>query len=407
MVPSSAFRRNAFQATLIGLSFGPSHDADIFSRACVEAFDECDWAQFGYPFTQVFEPAVLFEVALLEGVPYERLTALDHRETDATVRLGAMVDVLATRSVVELVNLASALVSISRFDLARRVLAEAGARRTTPREDFDIAWVEFLVTNRCDDGAGSPAAFEKMREAVRAHGVPPSRVLDACTQAVVWYVKRREIPTAEFERWMALGASLAKTPARIETGALSSWYRGVAMVPAATGNAGATRRYMDRAREAAEAATTVERGRAFALNAVKTYYESALKEHLYVRRDPEAAEEAGRALIDLDPAWSPSYGELAEVHERTGRVERAAELYEQAADTGPPYVAHHLLKAATCRERSGDLDRSLAHYATLAELAPRSERVMSGGLAVAERMSHPSTAAFQRGLDQIRAVEVG
>lgn len=397
------FTRNSFHDTMIGLSHSNSEQpADIFSQACVESFDSCDWSQFGYAFTQVFEPAVLYEIALLEGVRPDRLAGLADRGTEALARLGAMLDQASQHTTVELVNVASALVSISRFELVRDVLALLSERRTTPREDFEIGWLEFVVSNRCEGGAASPAAFEKMRGAVITQDVPASRVLDACTQAVVWYAKRRELPAAAFERWHALGTSLSENPDRVEPGALSSWYRGVAMIPAASGDAVATRQFMDRAREAAAVSTGGE-SRAADLNSVKTYYESSIKEYLHVRRDIDAAEEAGRALIALDPVWSVSYGELAEVYERSERVEKAAQLYERAAQTGPPYVAHHLLKAAVCRERCDDLPAAVAHFEKLAEFAPHSRRVMSQGLDLARRLAHPSAEFFERGLVEIEA----
>lgn len=396
-------KRNSFQETMVGLSFrSAEHPADIFSRACSESFESCDWSRLGYAFTQVFEPAVLHEIALLEGVRLTPLAKLEDRRTEALVRLGGMLDQASELTAVELLNVASALISISRFELARNVLAILAERRTTPREDFEIAWLEFVVSNRCEGGANSPAAFEKMRTAVVTREVPASRVLDACTQAVVWYTKRRELPTADFHRWRALGTALSERPDRVEPGALSSWYRGVAMVPAASGDAAATRHYMDRARQAADVFTGGE-ARAADANAIKTYYESAVKEYLYVQRDVEAAEEAARALIALDPVWSVSYGELAEVYLRSKQVERAAQLYEQAAAAGPPYVAHHLLKAATCRERCGDLPGAMAHFEKLAGFAPRSRRVMSQGLDLARRLAHPSAAIFERGLREIES----
>ncbi|GAB2616465.1 hypothetical protein GCM10027168_56110 [Streptomyces capparidis] len=398
------FTRNSFHDTMTGLDFGshPERPADIFSQACVESFDSCNWAQFGYKFTQVFEPFVLYELALLEGVQLAPLARLEDRRTEALAGLGAMLDRASELTVVNLVNVASALISISRFELVRNVLAILSERRTTPREDFEIGWLEFLVSNRCEGGAGSPAAFERMRRAVITRAVPVSRMLDACTQAVVWYIKRRELPTADFERWLALGTSLSESSDRIEPGALSSWYRGIAMVPAASGDAVATRRSMDRAREAADVCTGSE-ARAADMNMIKTYYESAIKEYLYVQRDIDAAEEAGRSLIALDPVWSVSYGELAEVYLRSKRVERAAQMYEQAAATGPPYVAHHLLKAAMCRDRCGDHSRAMAHYEKLAAFAPQSRRVMSAGLDLARRLAHPSAAVFERGLREIES----
>jgi hypothetical protein len=392
-------KSNAFCDTMLSLSFdSDAYAADIFSRACVESFEQCRWDQFGYSFTQVFEPTVLHEIALLSGVPLARLARLEQPDAPAMPRLRGMIDNPAGHSVAELVNLASCLATISRFDLVRDILAVLAARRTTPREDFEVGWLEFLLANRSDGGVGSPAAFDRMRTAVLARAVPASRVLDASTQAVVWYVKRREVPAESYAWWKELGASLASSSAKVDPGALSSWYRGVAMVPAAAGDSAATRDYMERARAAAEAGGG---SGAAELNSIKTYHESSIKEHMYLRRDVTAAERAARALIELDPAWSISYGELAEVYVQAERPLQAAEMYEQAVATGPPYVAYHLLKATACRERGDDLSTALGHYEELAAFAPRSRRVLAGGLALARRLAHPSTAAFEHGLAQV------
>ena len=82
--------RNSFHETLLGLEYPPDLAADIFSQACVESFAESDFSEFGYVFTQVFEPDVLREIALLEGVPYESLAELTHRPTLALRRIAEL-----------------------------------------------------------------------------------------------------------------------------------------------------------------------------------------------------------------------------------------------------------------------------------------------------------------------------
>ncbi len=128
------------------------------------------------------------------------------------------------------------------------------------------------------------------------------------------------------------------------------------MIPAGRGQALQTRHYMQRAREAAEEVIS-RRPRRHEMNFIKTYHESAIKEHLYVTGDFEKAKEAGNALIALDAGWAPSYAELAEVYQKSGDQQRAAELYEQALATlGPPYVGHHLLNAAPTARRSATMN---------------------------------------------------
>ncbi|MFI6080787.1 hypothetical protein ACIBBB_07390 [Streptomyces sp. NPDC051217] len=395
--------RNAFQRTMVGLECvtDGTPRPDIFSQASVEAFEHTDWEQFGYRFTQVFEPSVLQEVAVLEGIPHDDLAQLRHRPTAALRRLGDLVDEHAELAFVEQVNLASVLINLARHDLAETVLSKATARASGNRERFEAAWLEFMISNRREDGRSSAPAFAAMRQAITAGGVPLHRTLDACTQAVVWHLKRQEVSAADFHWSVRVGNAIATRQADLDSSGLSSWYRGLAMLPAARGLPKQTRAYMEAAKSAAEQTIRSHASRAYELNLLKTYHESALKEHMYVTKDRDRAIEAGRALIDLDPAWSVSYGELAEAFRRFGSPREAAELYDTAAATGPPYVGHHLLMAASCWEETGEPEAALADYLTLAELVPGNAEVLSRGARCARGLSHTAAQTLHRALERL------
>ncbi|WNM32732.1 hypothetical protein RKE30_21145 [Streptomyces sp. Li-HN-5-11] len=400
-MPELVFRRNSFQETLIRLEYtsAPDRPVDLFSRACVEHYRELRTDRYGYSFTQVFEPGVLREAALLDGRRYEPLADLSDQPGPAVVRLAELVDNASDLSVIGLVNVASALITISRFDPASRLLRLAEARAVTPRDRLETAMLDFMVANRCDDGVSSPAAFSRMREAIEAGTVPRERVIDVCAQAVVWYLKRKELSEADFRWYVRTGCALTKDPGHIDPTTISAWNRALAMIPAGKGQAVSTRRYMERTREAAQEAIT-RRSRPYELNFLKTYYESTLKEHLYVTRDFDKARDAGESLIALDSAWSPSYAELAEVHQRAGDKRRAAELYEEAAAMGPPYVGHHLLRATRCWEELGEYERAVDQYLTLCRLAPGNEPLLRSGFRAAQNASSPARDRFERMLAQ-------
>lgn len=395
MTTNSGHTENSFQQTMLGLSYTRHDDreADLFSRACAEQYLDCDFTRFGYLFAQVFEANVATEVALLAGLPHEEVNELRHRPTPAITRLAEFVEQAADLSVVELVNVAAALISVSRFSLASSVLAQAARRAAAIREMFEIAMLKFIVANRIDDLLGSSSAFLDMRRAIESAQLPPDRVLDACAQAVVWFMKRKELPEAEFAWYLETGRGIAAGNVA-DPAAASSWYRALAMVPAAKGHVTLTRRYMDMARDAANA-TTERRPRAYETHLLKTYYESTLKEHMYVTKDHDKAEKAGRSLIALDPVWAPSHGELAEAYLRFGRVREAAAAYDAAVALGPPYYGHHLVRAADAHSASGNIERALELHLELSRFEPGNPSMLARGLDVARQVSSSAVRHFE------------
>jgi tetratricopeptide (TPR) repeat protein len=393
---------NSFSETMLGLAFTdpPGRSADLFSRACVEQYQETAANRPGYLFAQVFEPDVLREVALLAGIPYASLADLSHRPTAATRRLAELVANADDLSVGQLISTAAALISISRFDLAERLLARVSVSVPSWRDAFEVEMLLFLISNRRDDGATSTRAFAGMRSAIESGAIPADRALDACAQAVFWYMKRQELDKFQFDWYLARGQSLTEWPATLDPGSLSSWYRALAMVSAAESDEGQTRLHLRRALEAAEETFSL-RPRAYELHFRKAYHESSLEKHVYLTSDRDAAEEAGRALIEIDPAWAPSYGEVAEAQLRFGEPQRAAELYERAVELGPPYYGRHLLRAARTQARLGNHERALTHYVTLSSLAPDDETVLRAGFELAAERSHSSRDHFDGMLGEL------
>ena len=395
-------QKQSFRETMLGLRY-TGDCADIFSRGCVEAFIQADWNEFGYPFIQIFEPDVLREVAWLEGVPEACAVTLRHQPSE---RMRDLADRASSHglTVTQSLSLAAALTSISRFAMASELALAAASGVSTPREQFELGWIEFLISNRAQSGRGSPNAFLRMREAAETGAVPAGRVIDACTQGIVWYIKRREVPRDIFKWCVAAGSRLAGSGRSLDRSTISSWYRGLAMVPAAVKRPATTRKYMQLAHDAAQEQSAAQSS-PFAKNSLKTYYESALKEHVYITHDFELAMEAGHALIKLDPLWSPSYGEMGDACRAFGQAERAAEFYAMAIDAGPPYLGFHLLQAARCYAALEDDARALQCYAELARMAPESTSILSEGLSIARRSSTDLCKSFESAL--ARSVEPG
>lgn len=390
---------NAFEGTLLGLEYPESPAAvDTFTGACVEMFRTRDPDSYDYSLSQVFEPDVLTEVALLRGVDPDDTATLRYAPT-ATVR-GLRDAVAGARDLsgAQAVNLAAALVSVSRFALAGQVLDAAEPQCRTPRDRFEIAMLRFITTNRSADGQESRRYFAEMRRGIEDGDIPDGRVLDACTQAVVWYLKRREVPEDGFAWFVRRGSELVQRGERdLPQGAVSSWYRGAAMLPARSGNTAKTRMLMERAKEAAY--SIVGRSdRAYDKHFVKTYYESSMKECMYVRPDPDGAEDFGLRLIDLDRLWGPSWSELAEAYAHFGRLAEACHAFDNAVRLGSPWVRYSLRSAGDLYDKLGDTDRSFARYYALTLF----DDVTPDVIEVGARLAAVARPDMVRGFDELR-----
>lgn len=361
---------NCFARVLLDLEVD-AENASLFARGCAHIFDTHDFDTWAYPYIQVFEPNLFLEVVHLNSRDLERAERFQDAQTPASRRLRELTAHHADLSNEWLANTIGALISVAHFTLAQELMTHLRARKLSAQGQFERAWLAFLITNRCEQGAGEKAAFDEMRAAADTGKVPTGRVLDLCTQGVVWHLKREQIDEEHFRWCLTTGAKLSKHVESRSHETVASWYRGLAMLPAARNDTKRTRAYMARAEENARAAIGLERkvGHA-ALNQLKTYYESSIKEFMYVDPDYRRALDAAQALVDLDPRWPLSMAEQGEVHARFGEHEAAAVCFEHAAALGPPYVAPHLLQAARARSRIGDEDSARRNADLLRAIAP-------------------------------------
>lgn len=376
---------NAFSRTMVELDVTDGATHDLFSRSVRQHLRDLRSFHWTFPLTQVFEPEVLDEAALLRGLDPSAVRRLDQGSSTAQVLVDAMA-AAADLPAETTLCVAAALVSVSRFELAHQVLETVDAS-AHPRAAFERAMLEFVIANRTTlSAARMTAAFEAMRAAAQSEEVPRDRLLDACAQAVVWHLKCEAVPRTLFEWFSREGQSLV-THRRDELGAatVSSWYRGIAMVPAGRRDADLTRRVMRQAGRVAEEAIAHAGSGALELTLRKTYHESSVKEYLYVSRDREQALHHADRLVDLDPPWSISHGEKAEVCRSFGMLEEAAENFDAAAAVGPPYVRHHLLQAARAWDELDEPGAALERYDTICAIGEPSQELLQEAARVRQR----------------------
>lgn len=356
---------NAFEDMLLRLELPSDKPADSFSKAIAEICERRDIHTPDYRLTQVFEPSVLEEVALLRSVDPAAAASLDYAPSARMENLAAEVAAIGDRNAAQLISLAYLLVSISRFTLAGKVLEAARTRTRSEWDDFELAFLAFVIDNRGVGGANSVTHFGEIRRAAESKKVPPNSLLGACTQAIVWFLKGCGPDGSDLRWFVNKGSELvADRNTSVSAGARSSWYRGIAMLPARFGGVTKTRVLMRQARE--EARSVLESSdHASDVHLLKTYLESTLKEHMYVNPDLAVAEKTGHELIALDPQWGPSWAELGEAYARFGKANEAAEAFDNAVRLGSPWVRYSLRAAGDLYRELNRPDLALSRYYAL------------------------------------------
>lgn len=388
-------KRNSFHQTMVDFAFNSNdRSTDLFSRSCVEQYLASSTRQYGYRFAQVFEPMVLQEIAILDNVDYHHLEFLDIGESPALTQLKQRLLSVEDISPVESVNLAAALISISRFRLAISVLSRVNLDKCNPRDLFEIAMLQFVVNNRISHSAGVNDAFLNMQAAIKTGAIPPDRIMDAATQAVVWYLKAKAIPISMYHSFLHVGMQLSASPNLLDQRTISSWYRAIAMIPADYGHQQITRKCMMSAHQSALKCLEHTEQIAYDLHFLKTYYESTLKEYMYVVHNKKKAISVAKKLIDLDSVWSPSYGEAGDMYVRYKDYENAAAHYEQAGYLGAPYVGHHLFSAAQAWSLAGNNRHALKLCLKLLALDPENTSLIVHGLKLSRLLNHESLYIF-------------
>ncbi|WP_299694181.1 hypothetical protein [uncultured Tateyamaria sp.] len=392
--------KNCFHSLMIDgtVSDFSETQQDLFSKTCLEQFYSRPIGQYGYCLGQVFEPYVLAEVAQLSNMRRNTMEKTLPDSSKLFLELRTLVENSASAAIPDITNTASALVSLSRFELAQKLLNRIPNDQMSVRDAFELAMLEFIIANRLDDRPMMARCYDTMQQCLMTDQIPPHRALSAASSAVVWHMKVQFLSDAGYRWFEALGQKLSRDPDKVDAGALSSWYRGIAMVPAARGDRSGTRDYMLAAYAHAQEAIDL-RPTYYELNLKKTYFESTLKEHMYVTRDYDAARDVATALLELDPIWSASHGEVAECHAAFANFEAAATSFETAARLGPPYFAHHLFAAGQMWERAANEDRAMEIYNFLHDFEPANSSVIVAGARLAKKTSGTSARSFITALE--------
>jgi len=359
----------------------PIEPLDAFSRAILFYEDtgesRTNWSQsicagladhnfdeVPFRMPQLLEPSTLAEVACRYALPVSEIEFFSYELAGPVTKLRWLADMLKWATPVQQLSLTQCLAASCRYHFAFRILTQISYDRLQPDQRVTYYLTRFAICNRLEMSSSHQNDFLALKSLVLAHHLPPARVLDICSQAIVWKMKNDAITDDLYEWFVGNGkvavSEIASSNALTDLVSLSSFYRGLAMVPAAIGDAPRTRQYMLLAEHYAEVIMQSEdRGTIAAREARKTVYESKLKEMLYVACDIEAAREVANELVLYDPNWSISYHEAAEVELKDKEWKAALECFENAYHIGFPRITYSQYMIGACHQKLTNFDQAL------------------------------------------------
>ena len=356
MILSNNFE-NSVSSVLKDLAFD-GRECSIFSGQVINAFESQNFDELGYQFSQVFEPSVLSEIAMLQNSSIAYLQSIDSFKSKNMMNIAWLISNLNLLSSRQKINLASCLISLSRFVLAKEVLDSTLVPDNDHVAKLEILFLEFMYQNRCTPTISCDVYFSKMRDLLlNSRKIHPARGVSIATQAVVWYSKGRTV-SKENAVWFANYASGNLSSVQENSDGLSllsEWYRAIAMEPTLIQESESTRYYMEKSEDYARQCFS-ELNPLRAKQTMKTLLESKVKELLNIAESRENALEMIDTLVAKDPNWSPSYGQRGLVLATGSQWALARQAYLEAVEIGFPYVMFHSFHAAKCAIKDGDLE---------------------------------------------------
>ena len=149
------------------------------------------------------------------------------------------------------------------------------------------------------------------------------------------------------------------------------------------------------------------RPKAHAAHGLKTHHMSSMNARMYVTRGFVAAVVERALLTALDPTGWISHREVAELSGHFNAVDAAAEIFEMAAQCGPPYLGQHLFSAAWRQESAVAHHTSLALNSNLLAGAPNNSSVIASRASFAARVEDDRFPVFRQRRSRVRRSSVG
>jgi tetratricopeptide (TPR) repeat protein len=308
-------------------------------------------------------------------------------------------------SPVEVLNVAYSLAALSRYELSSKILRNIDIKHLINEELIHYYYLSFFLKNRLTEEESCEEEFSNMKNILENQTFSEAVSLKVATQAIVWHIKEKTISSDLYKWSIKIGLDAVKVLGEGKTFsekmALSSFHRAYAMVPPEEMLVEETRNVMEKALYYAKSAVPsndLEVCRK--LNAIKTCYESELKERLYLSKEYEQAERAGSDLIDTDPNWSISYHEMADVYMHTEQFEKALSMFNKAQEIGLPRITYTHFMMGYCLNSLGRKQEALISFLKTLEVDSTNLSAGINGYNISKEIKHDSFDKFKMYLDQ-------
>lgn len=313
----------------------------------VEKFAKHNFDEIGYGCLQLFEPGILAEISLLNNIKIEDIENFNYesKSSNNLKNLKWMLDNQKYLSSIQKINLAYALNTLSRYGLAKILLNQVDF--STLFDDWKAYYLfcDFCISNRYENDIRSDAIFNQVKNLISENKVSREAILSFSSQYIVWSLKASKIKDNR-DFMLSHGKMVAeKIESEIEKGntvstnyiILSSWFRALSMVPADQGDKDKTREYMKKAKLYANQIVPTNIFQEYVkANLIKTYYESKIKEYLYLHKNIDIAKESALKMVNIDDKWSISWQQLGEIYIMNKEYKEAIDSYETALNLGGP-----------------------------------------------------------------------
>ncbi|MDX8360675.1 hypothetical protein [Cytobacillus sp. IB215316] len=353
---------------------------------------------------QVLEPSTLVEVSRVTQLPLEKILKLDYETSGFMRDIKDNISNMSSLSSIEKLILSYRLTYIARYDLAISIFSSINIDDLVVQNKIQYYFLKFILQNRQNQNQHEKE-FTKMMELFEVHTLPESQILMVCSNAIVWKLKAKSIGEKLFNWFVEYGLKTAESLGEgrdfKEHIALSQFYRAYAMIPAEDLLINETRKEMEKSLYFANLAVPKNSWQEYRKSdAIKTIYESELKEHLYVSKNLQAAEKAGRNLLSLDPNWSISYHEVAEVFLASNQVEKALEMFEKSLHVGLPRLIFTQYMIGHCLGTLKREEEAIDAFVKTLKLDTYNISAGINGYNFAKKLNHHTEGIFKSFLDK-------